>query len=262
MSRSLPKIAAILVALLSFTSLVGPASAQQSEAAKRAEASPAKQPTLEEQLRHVYDEAVAEEAVTLDAYRASVERTEALDGEIVELNAAIETVSGYLAAGQVKVEQAQDRLAAGEARLRETEIELAAHRLTLQKKAVSAYISGNQSQLRLQTILGSKDVNDLEPSRAYTDVVIDEQLAAVDRVKRLEAEMSALRDQLVADEQAVRAEAGAVHGARRADPEAERSRSAAGRARGRDSSPGGALERGPVAQGRLSRAHSCLATRE
>ncbi len=174
------------------------------------DAPPAKASTIEQQLREAYDDASAEEAVTLDAYTASVEKTDAIDAQIAELNNAITTVAGYLDAAKAKVAAAQADLAAGEARRVEVEKALDVERARLAQRAVSAYVSGNSRQVELEVILDARELRELESTHAYSSAIVDEQLNAVDRVRRLESEASALRDGLAANEQAIKASRDAV----------------------------------------------------
>ncbi len=171
---------------------------------------PPKASTIEQQLREAYDDASAEEAVTLDAYTASVQRTQATEAQIVEIENAIALVTSYLDAAKTKVATAQAELATGEARRAEVEAALVVERARLAKRAVSAYVSGNSRQVELEVILGASELRELESTHAYSSAIVDEQLDAVVKVRRLEAEATALRDRLAANELSIRTTRDAV----------------------------------------------------
>ena len=192
------------------SALIVPVGAQGQGAPPSPPTTAPKASTIEQQLRGAYDDAAAEEAVTLDAYRASLERTGALDAQIREIDAAITTVAGFLEAGKAKVATAQAELAVGEARRAEVQRELDVQRRRLDARAVTAYIGGNARQAQLEAILGATELRDLESTRAYASAIVDDQLDALDRVRRLEAEATALRDRLAANEQTIRSQRDAV----------------------------------------------------
>ena len=80
----------------SSSTTVPPTNGAPTTTAPRTSTTVARASTIEQQLREAYDEASAAEAVTLDQYRASLEKTEALDAQIAEIDAALKTVEGFL----------------------------------------------------------------------------------------------------------------------------------------------------------------------
>ena len=209
------RVLAVIAVVAGLGALVAPVDAQTSSAPTtsipvQVTQAPPKASTIEQQLREAYDDASAEEAVTLDAYTASVQRTQATEAQIIEIDNAVALVTGYLDAAKSKVATAQAELATGEARRVEVEKALTVERARLDKRAVSAYVSGNSRQVQLEVILGASELRELESTRAYSSAIVDEQLDAVVRVRRLEAEATALRDQLAANERAIRTTRDAV----------------------------------------------------
>jgi hypothetical protein len=179
--------------------LVAPADAQTATPPPTTTTAPSeKLSSVEQQLRDAYDDASAQEAATLDAYKASLEKTAQIEAQLAELDSAIATVSGYLDAAQGKVAEAQAALTAGEARRAEVEKALTIERARLDKRAISAYVSGDSRQVELEAILGASELRELESTHAYSSAIVDDQLDAVLKVKALEAEATAIRDRLAA----------------------------------------------------------------
>ena len=170
----------------------------------------AKVSTVEQRLREAYDDASADEAASLDAYQASLDKTTAIDTQIAEIDVAVRVVAGYLEVSRSKVAAAQAELAVGEARRAQVERELTAQRTRLEARAVSAYVSGDIRRAQLEAVLGAHELRDLESTRAYTSAIVDDQLDALALVRVLQGEATALRDRLAANEQAIRAEGDAI----------------------------------------------------
>ena len=166
--------------------------------------------TVEQRLREAFDEASADEAVTLEVYRSSLDKTAQLDVQITEIDAAVLVVAGNLDASRAKVTVAQADLAISEARRAEVDRELTKQRKRLDTRAVSAYIGGNVQQAQLEAVLSAGELHDIASTRAYASAIVDDQLAAVARVRVLEAEAAALRDRSAANERAIRAERDAI----------------------------------------------------
>jgi murein DD-endopeptidase MepM/ murein hydrolase activator NlpD len=203
--------------VVGLAAVVVPAAAQSSgapagsgAAAPPTSTAPGRASTIEEQLRVAYDEAVAEELATLDLYKASLEKIQQFDEQIGALDAELERTAAELEVARTRLAEAQRELADGEQRLREVRRLLGEEKGRLDRKAVSAYISGTNSSAPLEAVLGSSELREVESTRAYSAAIVDDQLDSVQKVKRLDAEATALRDRLASAERAVRATRDAI----------------------------------------------------
>lgn len=168
--------------------------------------------TIEQQLREAYDEASSAEAATLDQYRASLEKTQTLDAQIAEIDAALQTVEGFLGAAKEKAATAATALAMGEAQRAVVQRNLDVQKARLEARAVRAYIGGDERRAQLEAILAATELHDLESTRAYTAAIVDDQLDAVQKVKTLEAEARRIRDALAVEETTIRTQRDAIAG--------------------------------------------------
>ena len=198
------------------SALVGPVAAQ-AQGAPTTTAVPnkptsTKASSIEAQLREAYDDASAAEATTLDAYKASLQKTAAFDTQLVEFDAAVATVDGYLIAAKAKLVAAKDDLTIGQTRLVEVQRQLGAERVTLNRQAVSAYITGDRKQLEAELVLSATEIRSVESTYVYSAAIVDDQLAAVGRVRALEAEVTKVRDRLAAAEASARTTTEAIDG--------------------------------------------------
>lgn len=160
--------------------------------------------SIEQQLREAYDDASAAEAGTLDAYKASVVKTDELDTQIAEIDNALRTIDGYLTAAKQKQADAQAALTKSEADRVAVQKQLDKERARLASHAVTAYIGGDARRAQLETLLAAGELRDVESTRAYTAAIVDDQLDAVQRVKTLEARARAIRDEMAEKEATIR----------------------------------------------------------
>lgn len=167
--------------------------------------------------------------MTLDAYKASLAETMRLDEEIAALDTDLERTAVALEDARSRLSRAQVALGDGEARLREVRRLLAIEKASLDRKAVSAYIAGNSRQSQLEIVLAASELRELESTQAYSSAITDDQLDTVARVKRLDAEATALRDELARAEADIRGSRDAI-ARHEADLSAKRAQVAALRA--------------------------------
>jgi murein DD-endopeptidase MepM/ murein hydrolase activator NlpD len=206
----------VACAVIALAAVVAPAAAQSSGAPDTGASVPtttaprARASTIEEQLRVAYDEAAAEERAALDVYKASLEKTQQLDEQITALDADLVRTAAEVEVARTRLARAQRELADGEQRLREVRRLLAEEKARLDRKAVSAYISGNGRNAQLEVVLGASGLRELESTQAYSAAIVDDQLDSVQKVKRLDAEATALRDRLASAERDVRASRDAI----------------------------------------------------
>ena len=213
---SVGRFCAVFAAVACLSAVVGPAAAQTQSAPTTTSVPPKPTSTnassIEAQLHEAYDDASAAEAATLDVYKASLQKTDEFDAQLVAFDAAIATVDGYLVAAKAKLAAAKDDLTVGQARLADVQRQLAAERVTLNRKAVSAYITGDRQQLEAELVLSASEIRSVESTYVYAAAIVDDQLAAVARVRALDAEVTQVRDRLAATEATARTTTEAIDG--------------------------------------------------
>lgn len=161
-------------------------------------------PTVQQQLKDAYDEAVAEEAGALDAYKATQARMKELTGKISEVDGSVQTVQSYLDVAGSHLAQAEAELADGERRRADVQARLDAEKGKLREEAIAGYMAGDVRQAALLAMLRSDGIEEVTSTRAYTSILVDRQLTIVDNIAAIEAEARALRDHLAQVEQQAR----------------------------------------------------------
>jgi murein DD-endopeptidase MepM/ murein hydrolase activator NlpD len=164
------------------------------------------QPTVQQQLKDAYDEAVAAEAGALDAYKQTQARMKDLGAKITEVDGTVRTVQGYLDAAGSHLAEAETELADGERRRAEVQQRLDAEKNKLRDEAIAGYMAGDVRQAALLALLRSDGIEEVTSTRAYTSILVDRQLAIVGNIASIEAEARALRDHLAEVEKQARAD--------------------------------------------------------
>ncbi len=151
------------------------------------------------QLLAQFEAAAAEEAEALEELSTQLDHLE-------ELNSQLDTLRGVL--GDVQVRLGAARADVGFAAIREeiaaegladVEAALADEEDELRRQAVQAYMGGDEVELAASAALLEIDnYVDMETAREYASVVIDDQLATVDRVDALRMAVETLTE-VVAD---------------------------------------------------------------
>lgn len=145
------------------------------------------------ELQERYDEAIAEEAVLLQAYDASVAKLADLNQQIVTLNESIAVAEADLLAAEQQLQVAQDALHVTEVRLGEVVADLEAARQELHDQVVDSYIFGGDDVSTAAALLRAETLDQYRTTRVYAEAVIEDQDRVVERFASLRDEADGLR---------------------------------------------------------------------
>lgn len=146
--------------------------------------------TLPELHQHL-DEAVAEEAALLLAYRQATERRAELDAQVVDLTAQLRTTTENLAAAQHEYDRAYAAYVNAELRVDEVTARLLAARDRLRRQAVAAYAGGGEEDVSL-ALLMAEDAAEMSSGMVYAEAIVAHQHDLVRQVEGLREEVDAL----------------------------------------------------------------------
>ncbi|HEX8581236.1 MAG TPA: peptidoglycan DD-metalloendopeptidase family protein [Acidimicrobiales bacterium] len=146
--------------------------------------------TLPELQQHL-DEAVAEEAALLLAYRQATERRAELDQQVVDLTTELRATTRRLEDAQHRYDQAYAAYVNAELRVDEVTARLVAARDRLRRQAVAAYAGGGEEDVSL-ALLMAEDAAEMSSGMVYAEAIVAHQHDLVQQVEGLREEVDAL----------------------------------------------------------------------
>ena len=182
--------------------------------AVQVDAAPSSSGSKLQTLRDQVEEASAEEAALLERIDSSQARRRELDGQVSVLERDIAKVQAELDAAQQRFDSLQMQVVAIERRLTEARGALVDAKDDLRKRALAAYMGQSDVGRYAELVLHSSDMRELAASSGYLNAVMHAQANAVNRHKRLSAEVEDLREEVEATRLDAKAERDAVAGRR------------------------------------------------
>jgi murein DD-endopeptidase MepM/ murein hydrolase activator NlpD len=146
--------------------------------------------TLPELQEHL-DEAVADEAGLLIAYRQATERRAELDQQVVDLTADLEATTEALEDAQGEYDRSYAAYVNANLHLGQVTADLAAARDRLRRQAVAAYAGGGEEDIGL-SLLMADDAAEMGSGMVYAEAVVEHQHVLVQEVEALRAEVDDL----------------------------------------------------------------------